>query len=209
MSRPAEPDTSPSLLRQVADLRNDVAWQRFIDLYEPLIRGWCGRWRLPLAEQDEAAATVLLKLARELPRFRYDAGGTFRGWLRTVVDHAVQDLLRKRSQTPGARGSGDSAVHEALRQLAADGIDTLVQELDQRHERDRQLLHRGLERVRPRVEPHTWDAFRLTALEGRPGAEVAALLGMKVTAVHMAKSRVCRMLREEVARLERPDDGPA
>ena len=24
------------------------------------------------------------------------------------------------------------------------------------------------ERVRQRVEPHTWDAFRLTALEGRP-----------------------------------------
>jgi hypothetical protein len=45
----------------------------------------------------------------------------------------------------------------------------------------------------------TWSAFRLTALEGRSGAEA---LGLSVAAVFMNKSRVQKMLREEVARLD-------
>jgi len=48
----------------------------------------------------------------------------------------------------------------------------------------------------------TWSAFRLTALEGRSGAEAAAALGLSVAAVFMNKSRVQKMLREEVARLD-------
>ena len=78
--------------------------------------------------------------------------------------------------------------------------------LDQRVEHDRRLAQRVLPLVQRRVEPHTWEAFWLTAVEMRPGAEVAAQLGMKITAVHMAKSRVSKMLREEVARLD--DRGP-
>ncbi len=49
-----------------------------------------------------------------------------------------------------------------------------------------------MERVRPRVAPKTWDAFRLTALEGCSGATAAARLGMKITRVYGAKSEVTR-----------------
>jgi RNA polymerase sigma-70 factor (ECF subfamily) len=56
--------------------------------------------------------------------------------------------------------------------------------------------------VRRRVEPHTWEAFRLTAVEGMSGAEAAARLGLKVATVFKAKSKVRAMLQEEVARME-------
>jgi hypothetical protein len=55
---------------------------------------------------------------------------------------------------------------------------------------------------RLRVEPRTWDAFHLLAIEGRSGAEVARHLEMKVATVFVARSKVQRMLREEVMRLE-------
>jgi RNA polymerase sigma-70 factor (ECF subfamily) len=60
----------------------------------------------------------------------------------------------------------------------------------------------ALDRVRLRVEPQTWEAFRLTATEGLSGDAAAARLGMRLTAVFKAKSRVLRLLRDEVARLE-------
>ena len=60
-------------------------------------------------------------------------------------------------------------------------------------------------RVRERIEPHTWEAFRLTALEGKSGAEAAALLQMQVGTVFKAKSKVQQMLREEIERLERDE----
>jgi RNA polymerase sigma-70 factor (ECF subfamily) len=59
-------------------------------------------------------------------------------------------------------------------------------------------------RVQGRVEPHTWEAFRLTALEGLSGAEAAGRLRLKVATVYKAKSKVQQMLQEEVARLEGP-----
>jgi RNA polymerase sigma-70 factor (ECF subfamily) len=60
----------------------------------------------------------------------------------------------------------------------------------------------ALARVRLRVDPHTWEAFHLTATEGLAGDAVAARLGMRLTAVFKAKSRVLQFLRDEVARLE-------
>ena len=59
--------------------------------------------------------------------------------------------------------------------------------------------------VRLRVAPHTWEAFRLVAIEGLPVAEVAAKVRMQVAMVYVAKSKVQKMLREEIRKLEADD----
>ena len=59
------------------------------------------------------------------------------------------------------------------------------------------------------MQPHTWDAFRLTALEGLSGAEAGKQLDMKVATVFVAKSKVQRMLQEEMQRLEGAGPGRA
>ena len=86
--------------------------------------------------------------------------------------------------------------------------DDLVVRLDEQF--DRELFEEASFRVRLRVEPHTWEAFRLAAIEGLAGAEVSERLGMKVATVFKAKSKVQRMLREEICRLEGvdPSGGP-
>src|SRR5436305_1695317 len=85
---------------------------------------------------------------------------------------------------PGPRaravpGSGDSAVLAGLEEAPA--RDDLAARLEAEY--DRELLELASARVRARVEPQTWESFRLTALEGRPGAEAAATLGLRPTAV--------------------------
>ena len=67
---------------------------------------------------------------------------------------------------------------------------------------DLELLELAANRVRERVEPHTWEAFQLTALDGLSGAEAAARLDMPVASVFKAKSNVQKMLQEEIAQLE-------
>ena len=71
-------------------------------------------------------------------------------------------------------------------------------------EGDRELLEKAMALVRLRVKPHTWEAFRLMAFEGVSGAEVAERLGMKVGTVFVARSKVQRMLQEEMQKLEEP-----
>ena len=42
-------------------------------------------------------------------------------------------------------------------------------------------------------------------MQGQSGAEAAAALGMKVATVFVARSKVQKMLQEEVRKLEGPD----
>ena len=53
------------------------------------------------------------------------------------------------------------------------------------------------ELIEPEFEPQSWRAFASTVLQGRPTAEVARELGMKVNTVLQAKSRILRRLRQE------------
>ena len=69
-------------------------------------------------------------------------------------------------------------------------------------EYDAELMELGILRVRMRVKPRTWQAFQLTAMEGRSGADVAAELGMQVAHVYVAKSEVLKALRDEVMKLD-------
>jgi hypothetical protein len=52
------------------------------------------------------------------------------------------------------------------------------------------------------VAPHNWEAFRLTALENVPAAEVARRLEMKIARVYAARSHIQQRLQEEWRRLE-------
>jgi RNA polymerase sigma-70 factor (ECF subfamily) len=112
--------------------------------------------------------------------------------------------LRTR-QRPGL-GSGDSAVVEVLNSTEA------REDLDRHLEKefDRELLEEAMLRVRLRVAPQTWQAFCLTALDGLSGVDAAGRIPMQVAQVFVARRRVQKMLREEIARLEKPEpDGDA
>ena len=192
--------TSPTLLGRLGRVPADqAAWDEFADRYGRKIYGWCRHWNLQQADAEDVTQQVLLKLAHKMRTFAYDPSKSFRAWLKTVTHHAWRDFVEGRDR-PGA-GSGDTGVLEQLQTVQA--RDGLVSELDEEFTRD--LLDEAMARVRLRVQPHTWQAFHLLAVEGRAGAEAAAELGMKVAAVFVARSKVQKMLREEVRKLEGRD----
>jgi RNA polymerase sigma-70 factor (ECF subfamily) len=55
------------------------------------------------------------------------------------------------------------------------------------------------------VENHTWEAFRLLAIEGKSGAEVAKTLNIRVATAYVARSKVQRMIKEQMAALEKTE----
>jgi RNA polymerase sigma-70 factor (ECF subfamily) len=67
---------------------------------------------------------------------------------------------------------------------------------------DQELLEEAMTRVRQRVEPQTWEAFRLMSMEGLSGAEAARRIPMKEPMVFVARGRVLKLLRQEVQKLE-------
>ena len=181
------------------DTDDQSAWAEFVNHYGNRVYDWCRRWGLQEADARDVTQDVLLKLARKLRDFQYDPSRSFRAWLKTVAHHAWSDFLEAKRR-PGL-GSGDSGVWERLESEAA--RDDLASRLEA--EFDRELLDEAMARVRLRVAPQTWEAFRLTALENLSGAEAAALIPMQVAQVFVAKRRVQKMLQDEVSRLGADD----
>jgi RNA polymerase sigma factor (sigma-70 family) len=191
------PATSQTLLGRLRhDPTDQAAWDDFVNRYGRTIYRWGRTWGLQEADAEDMTQAVLLRLARQMSGFEYDPNGSFRGWLKTVAYRSWCDFLDTRKRTTA--GSGDSAVLQLLDSVPA--RDELIQKLDDEY--DRELLEKAMARVQLRVQDRTWDAFRMTALESVPGAEAAAALHMTPGAVYVARSKVQKMIQEEIQEIE-------
>jgi RNA polymerase sigma factor (sigma-70 family) len=194
MNRTPGTTTRVSLLIRIRENPSDqAAWKAFVDRFGPLIHAWCRRWKLQEADAQDVTQTVLLKLARTLPDFVYDPTRSFRSWLRTITQRTWSDFIE--SQRRGVPGAGGSEVMEML--LTVQARDDLLRRLQEGF--DRELAEHAMEQVRDRVESHTWEAFRLTAVDGLRPTAVARQLGMEIASVYRARSVVQGMLRETIA----------
>jgi RNA polymerase sigma factor (sigma-70 family) len=191
------PTTRVTLLTQLRQEPTDqAAWVAFVERYGRHIYRWCRQWKLQDADAEDVTQDILVKLARKLRSFVYDPSRSFRGWLKTLAHHAWRDFVDSPRRARDA--AGDNRAWELMQTLEA--REDLIQKLQEAF--DHELLEAAKVRVRLRVAPHTWEAFRLVALEDLPVAEVAATVRMQVAMVYVAKSKVQKMLREEILKLE-------
>jgi len=191
------PATRVTLLNQLRQDPSDQAgWDEFVERYGRHIYRWCRQWRLQDADALDVTQDILVKLIQKLRAFPYDPSRSFLGWLKTVAHHAWRDFDDSRRHAP--RATGASQVQDLM--LTLEAREDLAQKLEEAF--DLELLETAKLRVRLRVAPHTWEAFRLMALEGLPVAEVAARVKMQVAMVYVAKSKVQKMLQQEIGKLE-------
>lgn len=189
--------TRPSLLRRLRSAPLDQsAWAQFVARYGPLVYGWARRHRLQNADAEDVTQTVLLKVARSMPGFDYDPARSFRAWLYTLTRHARVNLLE--------RSARDGEVAGLLQ--SANAWNDLAAQIDRIHERD--VLREAMRRVKSRVDPKVWDAFRMTAIDELPSADVAARLGMQIANVYRARSTVQDMIRREGRAIDAKGDAP-
>jgi RNA polymerase sigma-70 factor (ECF subfamily) len=197
MGDPRPSETSPTLLGRLRQNPADpAAWNLFVRRYGPRIYAWCRLWHLQEADAQDVTQSVLVQMVSTMQTFTYRPSGSFRGWLKTVTYHAWRKYLK--SQQRAGRGSGDSAALAVLHELKARR--DLFRELQQ--EFDLELLEEATARVRLRVHPRTWEAYRLFTEETLSAQEAAQRLHMQVAMVYVARNKVKKMLRQEIHKLE-------
>ena len=182
--------TSYTLLNRVR-VFDPAAWARLVDLYSPLIFRLCRRSGLQPADAADIGQEVFTSVARTITEFRRDRpGDTFRGWLYTITRNKIRTLARKPLPlVPGPTGSFFD-----LGEIPAPPEDESSVMTEQRY-----LTRRTLELVRAEVAANTWAAFWRTAVEGESPDDVAAALGISRNAVYLAKARIRKRLKEELA----------
>lgn len=197
MAAAALPTTHVTLLIQLRqDPSDEAGWEEFVERYGRHIYRWCRQWKLQDADAEDVTQDILVKLSQKLRAFAYDPSRSFRGWLKTIAHHAWRDFEDGRRRTQSA--AGDSQVQELMQTVEA--RQDLARKLEEAF--DLELLEAAKMRVRLRVAPHTWEAFRLLAIEGLPVAEVAGRVHLQAAMVYVAKSKVQKMLQEEIGKLE-------
>ncbi|HMC64290.1 MAG TPA: sigma-70 family RNA polymerase sigma factor [Gemmataceae bacterium] len=190
------PITRPSLLIRIRDAQDAEAWQQFVGLYAPVIYGYLRKRGLQDADAADLTQDALRTVAVSAGRLDYDPQrGKFRGWLFTLVHRKLLDFLASKGRR--LQGTGDTGVHLRLAEEPAPPAD---EESLWNEEYERQLLARAIDQVRDDFHEQTWQAFWLTAMEGKKAKEAAEQLGLSVTAVYMAKSRVTTELKKLVRR---------
>jgi RNA polymerase sigma-70 factor (ECF subfamily) len=182
---PAE-STSETLLKRMRHPEDQRAWERFVELYTPLLYYWSCRMGCQAADAADLVQEVLLLLMRKLPEFTYDQQGSFRAWLRTVSLNCWHNRLRQ--ARPSSADSAD---------LASLAVPDAVEQFWQR-EYLNYLARRALELMQRDFEEKTWRACWGCVAEGKSAATVGRELGLSVGAVYVAKSRVLSRLRQEL-----------
>jgi RNA polymerase sigma-70 factor, ECF subfamily len=177
--------TPISLIFQLREPNNSEAWNRFTQLYTPLLFYWARRIGLSPHEAEDLLQDLLLHLLEKLTHFEHRGPGTFRAWLRTVTTNKCRERLRRRSVTT----TSDTQVVEALAAAADPFWET---------EYRQRLISRALEVMQAEFEPTTWRACWQRVVEGRSAAEVARDLNISENTVYVYTGRVLRRLREQL-----------
>ena len=219
--------TRPSLLARLKDWSQQTAWREFDHDYAPLLRNVARKAGLTDPEADEVVQETLIAVAKKIGEFKHAGNrGSFRAWLYQQARWRIADQFRARARvrpctegrplTPplspgggeGARGAGEGESEAAT---AADSLhleaSSAASEVDPGFERlwdaewEEHLRQTALARVKRQVSARQFQLFDLHVLQGLSVRVAATAAGTTIAAVYMAKSRVGRLVRREIARL--------
>lgn len=205
--------TRHSLLHRLKDWGDQTSWQDFFDIYWQLIYNVAIKAGLSDAEAQEVVQETIIGVARKIGEFKADpAQGSFSGWLMQLTRWRIADQWRKRgdvgqaSRLSGAGGrpallsddTGSTGEIERVPDPSGIPLDAVWEEEWEKH-----LMAAALERVKRQVSPRQFQIFDLHVRQELSVAETARTLQASVASVYMAKHRVARLVKKELARLQK------
>ena len=191
-----EIETRSSLLGRLKNVENQRSWLEFYEKYRPFLVSVAVRNRLSDAEVEEVVQETVISLAKHLPDFEYDRSkGRFRGWLSTIVKRRVVDCLRRKNRQVKIEASlhsnvgQEEAFEESFEMLWNEEWETMVVDMARKE-------------VIKRVSAKQYQIYDWYVLRGRPKKNVCEMFGVTGNVADIAKSRVGKVMQEEIEKLE-------
>jgi RNA polymerase sigma factor (sigma-70 family) len=182
--------TDVSFLEKISD-GDEVSWEKFKEIYSPLIR-YCGHeWGLNANETEELVQDVMVSFFMGSKTFRYDRSkGKFRSYLQEIAKNKIFSILRKRQNMPRGENENPPLLDYAF---------------DEKWDAEwhKHLCDEAFKLLRKEMEPISFRSFEMYVMEELPANEVAATLGISVNAVYINKCRAIEHLRQTIRELEK------
>jgi len=182
--------THPSLLLRLRSGDDNSAWVEFVQVYGPMVFGYCRIRKLQESDAADVSQEVMVRLAKAMANFEYNPEiGRFRDWLGKVIHRELLRFWEKRKALSRVQ-NGERTNEEAI-----DESPIWIEHFQS------EILRKSLANIQCEFPQETWNAFTFSWLENLPVGDVATRLQIPIENVYVAKSRVLKRLRNEVARL--------
>ena len=189
------PDTSTTLLRDLAADTQHVRWTEFYNRYRPLMQEYMGA-QFPKLNADEAIQDTLIALTKVLPDYRYvpNEKGAFHNYLIGILKRKALLMI----QTENRR------VEQEQRYAEKRELPTSKKDVDEQNWRE-SLMEIALQQLLADESIHgrTKQVFKRTAVNGEKPEDVARSFGLTRNAVDQMKNRMITKMRMIVAELEK------
>ncbi len=202
-----DPSTRQSLLGRLKDWNDDASWQDFFNTYWRRIYGAAIKAGLNEAEAQEVVQETIIAVSKQMPGFKYDpAIGSFKNWLLNQTYWKIANQLRLREQDakrirPSRRRSSDTTTGTGLLNKIPDPNGGNFESTWQ-SEWDGNQMVAALEHLKRKVNPKHYQIFDFYVLKKWPMKKVTQTLNVNMAQVYLAKSRLARLLKAELKRLE-------
>ena len=197
--------TKKSMLARVR-MGDEISWKEFYETYRPLVYLVGKDCGLNASENEELIQCVMCEIFRKdivgkydpehIPEhvsFQYDeTKGRFRHYFRGIVRNQALKLFHDRW--------GYKCLDEVPEPVYCQRLETSWNENWRRH-----VLNQALSELRQKVQPSTYSAFDLYALQNRPVKEVSKVLNLSVDSVYVAKNRCVAALKQIIAKIEKDE----
>jgi len=186
LARQIDAETPASLVLRIRDQDDQVAWKTFVDVYSPMIYGFCRMKGLQASDAADVSQEALIRIAKAVRTLEYDRSkGLFRDWIATIVHNEIRRHVRRANTNPATIQEQD---------IASDGVSPEWNEHFQRH-----IFETALQRCQQHFAKETWKLFEHSWLNKQSVEQVAQTFNVGPDKIYVARSRVLKRLKHEVA----------
>jgi len=180
--------TSLTLLNTIQGASDTGGWQRFCEIYYPLVCQWC---QIALKGNEDfldVAQDVFLEIHQKIRTFKRIGEGSFRLWLKTIIQTKISEYNKKKFPSLISYIELDREV----------GV-SFGRDWDERYVSE--VFSKACKYISVEFEPNSWTAFVKTHFEGADPDLVAKELGTTANAIYIARYRILKRLKEYVEEL--------
>ena len=183
--------TKKTLLAKISDGDDNISWDEFFEMYRPLIFIRGRDFGFNKTECDDLTQLVMSEIFKMRNTFSYNPSkGRFRDYMKKIIFHQALRLKKESMQ---------GKMYVELPENLIENSDELEQSWQA--EWEAQQMKMALDELKHKLEPVTYQAFDLYALQNCAAEDVAAWLKISVNSVYLAKTRSIAKLKEIISSL--------
>jgi RNA polymerase sigma factor (sigma-70 family) len=187
--------TRETLLIRVKNQHDHNSWEDFVFYYKKFIYIICRKMGLNHHDGEEVVQKVLLKLWDKLPKFEYNEGSRFRGWLCMVTGNTVKDFYRSHKRAEERKIKAAEYEHWNPDAVSQPEVEKRV-----KREWENYISNLALENIKPKFAENVIDVF-IKSNEGKSVKVLSEEIGVPVNTIYVYAQRVTKKLHEEIRRL--------